>query len=201
MFTIKEAAKMLGVATSTLRRWESEGKIKSIRTSGNHRRYTIEELSKIKQVKPLNEKITIGYCRVSTLDQKEDLKRQVDLVSMYCIARGYSFKIIEDVGSGLNYNKKGLKELIKLVQSNQVERIVINYKDRLIRFGMELIEQICDFHGTKIEIINHTEDKNYEQEMVEDILSIITVFSSRLYGSRSRKSKKLKETVENILNE
>ncbi|WP_071394989.1 IS607 family transposase [Bacillus tuaregi] len=201
MFTIREAAEMLGVATSTLRRWENEGKIKSVRTTGNHRRYTVEELSKIKKVKPLNEKITVGYCRVSSSDQREDLKRQVELVSMYCTAKGYGFEIIEDLGSGLNYNKKGLTKLIKMIQSNQVERVVINYRDRLIRFGMELIEQICEFHDVKIEVINQTEDKTYEQEMVEDILSILTVFSSRLYGSRSHKSKKLKQMVEEVIKE
>jgi putative resolvase len=99
----------------------------------------------------------------------------------------------------LNYNKKGLKELITLIQTNKVGRIVINYKDRLLRFGIEMLEQVCQFHDVEIEIINHSEDKTYEQELVEDILSIITVFSSRLYGSRSKKSKKVKEAVENAL--
>lgn len=201
MYTVREAAELLGVATSTLRRWETENKIKSIRTKGGHRRYTIEELSKIKEIKPKNKRVTIGYCRVSSSDQKEDLKRQIENVSQYCVAKGYSFRIIEDLGSGLNYQKKGLKELIQLIQSNQVERIVVNYRDRFIRFGMELLEQICDFHGTEIEVINHTEDKTYEQELVEDMLSIITVFSSRLYGSRSRKQKKIKEKIEDILKE
>ena len=80
-----------------------------------------------------------------------------------------------------------------MIQSNQVERVVVNYKDRLIRFGFEILEQICEFHDVEIEIINHTEDKSYEQELVEDMLSIITVFSSRLYGSRSKKTKKLEK--------
>jgi len=195
MYTIQEAAKLLGVSISTMRRWEKEGKIKPIRTQGGHRRYTLEELS---QIKPLQHdtKLTIAYCRVSSSDQKEDLQRQVENVSQYCTAKGYSFKVITDIGSGLNYNKKGLKELLHLVQSNKLERIVVNYKDRLIRFGYEIIEQICEFHGVTIEIINHTEDKTYEQELVEDILSIITVFSSRLYGSRSHKQKKIQKEAE-----
>jgi putative resolvase len=199
MFSIKEAADSLGVSVSTLRRWEKEGKITSTKTSGGHRRYMIEDLSSSKRSKSKLTRITIGYCRVSSSDQKEDLKRQVDNVSQYCVAKGYSFKIIEDLGSGLNYNKKGLKELITLIQTNQVERIVINYKDRLLRFGIEMLEQVCQFHDVEIEIINHSEDKTYEQELVEDILSIITVFSSRLYGSRSKKSKKVKEAIENAL--
>lgn len=129
------------------------------------------------------------------------MKRQVETVSNYCAAKGYSFKIIEDLGSGLNYNKKGLKELIHQIQSGKVERIVVNYRDRLIRFGYEIIEQICEFHKVKIEVINFTEDKTYEQELVEDILSIITVFSSSLYGSRSHKQKKILTLVKEMLSQ
>jgi len=97
------------------------------------------------------------------------------------------------LGSGLNYNKKGLKELIELICSQRINRFIINYKDRLIRYGYEIIENICELNGVEIEIINHTEDKTYEEELVEDVLSIITVFSSKLYGSRSHKIKKIKE--------
>lgn len=199
MYTIKEASDILGVSISTLRRWEKEGKITSSKTNGGHRRYSIEDLSKYNKKTVKRNRLTIAYCRVSSADQKRDLARQVENVSHYCIAKGYSFKVIEDLGSGINYNKKGLKELITLIQSNQVERIVVNYKDRLIRFGFEILEQICQFHNVEIEIINHTEDKSYEQELVEDMLSIITVFSSRLYGSRSKKTKNIKEAVEKQL--
>ncbi|MBM7555528.1 recombinase family protein, partial [Halanaerobacter jeridensis] len=88
--------------------------------------------------------------------------------------------------------KKGLKELIKLIESREIGRIVVNYKDRLIRFGYEMFEQMCELNDVKIEIINHTEDKSYQEELVEDVLSIITVFSAKLYGSRSHKLKKIK---------
>lgn len=199
MYSIKEAAELLGISVSTLRRWEKEGKITSDRTSGGHRRYSIEHLSSVKRMQFNTTRLTIGYCRVSSSDQKDDLKRQIDHVSHYCIAKGYSFRIIEVLGSGLNYHKKGLKELIHLIQTNQVERIVINYKDRLLRFGFELLEQMCQFHGVEIEVINHSEDRTYEQELVEDILSIITVFSSRHYGSKSKKLNNLIETVEKVL--
>ncbi|WP_269411529.1 IS607 family transposase [Lentibacillus daqui] len=200
MYTIDEASNILGVHPTTLRRWEKEGKITSSRTTGGHRRYAVEDLSAIKHdLKPLQDKIVIGYCRVSSSDQKEELKRQVHTVSQYCSANGYQFRIIKDLGNGLNFDKKGLKELIRLVQSNQVEKVVVNYKDRLLRFGYELLEQICAFHHVKIEIVNHTEDKTYEQELVEDMLSIITVFSSRLYGSRSHKRKKLQQAVKQVI--
>ncbi len=199
MYTMEEASKMLGVHPNTHRRWENQGKITSSRTTGEHRRFSIEALSSIKSdIQPIKDKLVTGYCRVSSSDQKEDLKRQIDSVRQYCTANGYQFRIIEDLGSGLNYNKKGLKELMQLVQRNQVEKIVINYKDRLLRFGSELMEQIGAFHHVNIEIMNHTEDRSYEQELVEDMLSIITVFSSRLYESRS---KKLRQTVKQAIEE
>jgi putative resolvase len=190
MFSIKEAADSLGVSVSTLRRWEKEWKITSTKTSGGHRRYTIEDLSSSKRSKSKLTRITLGYCRVSSSDQKEDLKRQVDNVSQYCVAKGYSFKIIEDLGSRWNYNKKGLKELITLIQTNQVERIVINSKNRLLRFEIEMLEQVCQFHEVEIEIINHSEDKTYEQELVEDILSIISVFSLGCMAVEVKKQKR-----------
>ncbi len=191
--SIKEAAEFLGVAESTLRRWEKEGKLEPKRTKGGHRRYPKEKLIALKDKKQ-NRKLTIGYCRVSSSDQKEDLKKQVENVSDYCIANGYQFRIIEDLGSGLNYKKKGLKELLALIESREIDRIVINYKDRLIRFGYEMLEDICKLNGVEIEIINHSEDKTYEEELVEDVLSIITVFSSKLYGSRSHKTREIVST-------
>lgn len=191
MLSIKEASEFLGVSIDTLRRWERIGKITSLRTEGGHRRYEKKELIKFKKDDSLEHRITIAYCRVSSSDQKEDLQRQIENVSQYCIANGYQFQVISDLGSGLNYNKKGLRELIELICSNQIERIVVNYKDRLIRFGFELIEQLCSIYNVRIEVINLTEDKTYEEELVEDVLSVITVFSAKLYGSRSHKSKKI----------
>ncbi|RQD74777.1 MAG: IS607 family transposase [Candidatus Syntrophonatronum acetioxidans] len=197
--SIKEAAEFLGVAESTLRRWEKEGKLEPERTKGGHRRYSKEKLIALKDKKQ-NKKLTIGYCRVSSSDQKEDLKKQVENVSNYCIANGYQFRIIEDLGSGLNYKKKGLKELLALIENREIDRIVIYYKDRLIRFGYEMLEDICKLNGVEIEIINHSEDKTYEEELVEDVLSIITVFSSKLYGSRSHKTREITETNKQLFN-
>lgn len=185
MYSIKEASGLIGVSIPTLRRWEKEGKITSQRTRGGHRRYTLEMLSGVKEVK-FEEKITVAYCRVSS-GKKEELTKQMESVTNYCIAKGYSFKIIEDVASGLNYNRKGLMELLQMLQSNQVERVILYYKDRLVRFGYELIEQVCRYHNVKIEIINYTEDKVYENELVEDIMAVISSFSSRMYGSRTHK--------------
>ena len=201
MLSIKEASEFLGISIDTLRRWERVGKITSMRTQGGHRRYDKKELIKFKMGDNSENRITIAYCRVSSSDQKEDLQRQIENVSQYCIANGYQFRVISDLGSGLNYKKKGLQELIELICSNSIERIVVNYKDRLIRFGFELMEQLCSIYNVKIEIINLTEDKSYEEELVEDVLSVITVFSAKLYGARSHKSKKMIATNEALLKE
>ena len=111
-------------------------------------------------------------------------------------AKGYQFEIITDIGSGINYNKKGLNQIIDMVTNSEVEKIVMLYKDRLIRFGYELIENLCNKFGTTIEIIDNTE-KTGEQELVEDLVQIVTVFSCTLQGKRANKAKKMiKELIE-----
>lgn len=112
------------------------------------------------------------------------------------IARGYQLDMIQDIGSGINYNKKGLNQLIDRITNGEIEKVVILYKDRFIRFGYELIENLCNKYGTEIEIIDNTE-KTEEQELVEDLIQIVTVFSCRLQGKRANKAKKLiKELME-----
>jgi len=203
LLTVGEACQLLHVTKPTLYKWEKDGRIQTLRTEGGHRRYNKTDLLKLVGIfqQKLVKKVTIGYCRVSTGGQKDDLQRQVDVVSTYCIANGYNFKIIKDIGSGINYTKKGLKELIYMICNNEVDRIVINYKDRLIRFGYELIEQLCEIYDVEIEIINSTDDISYEEELTQDVLSIITVFSSKLYGSRSHKNKQIIETNTQLFKE
>ena len=197
-YSVNKASEILGVSISTLRRWEDEGLLIAERTPGGHRRYDSSNLTRFVNKKE-NKRITIAYARVSSNDQKEDLKRQVLNLETYCISNGYQFRTIKDLGSGLKYNKKGLLELIELICSNEIERIVINYKDRLMRFGYELFEEFARYHEVKLEVINLTEDKTYEEELVEDVLTIITVFFSKLYGFRSHKKneliKKFKESL------
>lgn len=187
--SIGKLADELGVTTHTIREWCNEGKIAYERTEGGHRRFDLDTvLSSINPRKPKKEKLTVGYARVSTADAKNDLENQIKAIELFCSAKGWNHKIISDVGSGLNYNKKGLKELINLIESNQAQRLVLNYKDRLLRFGSEIIFEMCSYHNTEVVIINETENKTYNEELVDDVLSIITVFSSRLYGSRSHKN-------------
>ena len=197
-YTIGEFSKKVGLSISTLRNWDSDGKLKpAYVTAGGHRYYSDEQLNRLMGIKlDKQEKITIGYARVSSHKQKDDLKRQIECLKMYMIAKGYSFEIIEDIGSGINYNKKGLNELINKITNRDGDKIVILYKDRLLGFGFEIIENLCNKYGTKIEIIDNTE-KSEEQELVEDLVQIITVFSCKLQGKRANKAKKMiKELLE-----
>ena len=198
-YSIGQFSKLIGKTNQTLRNWDKDGTLKPHHVSeSGYRYYSQEQLNHflgLKQEVQLNKK-TIGYCRVSSNKQKDDLERQIENVKTYMYAKGYSFEIISDIGSGINYNKKGLNKLIDMVTNSEVEKIVILYKDRLIRFGYELIENICNKYGTTIEIIDNTE-KTEEQELVEDMIEIVTVFSERLQGKRANKTKKMiKELLE-----
>lgn len=151
---------------------------------------------KVKQDKP-----TIAYARVSSHDQKKDLQRQVEQLQLFCSANGWEHQVIEDLGSGLNYHKKGLRTLIKALCHQQVGRLVVTHKDRLLRFGSELIFSICSHVGCEVIIINASEDATYEEDLTRDVLEIITVFSARLYGSRSHKNKTIVETLKQAADE
>jgi putative resolvase len=192
--TPQEAATLLGVTVRTLHRWELDGKIKSTRTAGGHRRYDISDLISNKS----GSQLTVGYARVSSHDQKEDLTRQVIVIESYCAKHGWGFEVIQDLGSGMNYKKKGLIRLIKLITSYQVERLVLTHKDRLLRFGSDLIFTLCEQFGTEVVIINRSDDSTFEEDLASDVLEIITVFSARLYGSRSHKNKKIVEELKEV---
>lgn len=198
-YTVGEFAELIGKNKQTLREWDKRNVLKPHHTAPTgYRYYSQEQLNHYFGFKGLktNTKKVIGYCRVSSNKQKDDLERQVENVKTYMIARGYSFDVITDIGSGINYNKKGLNQLIDLITNSEVEKVVILYKDRLLRFGYELIETICEKYGTSIEIIDNTE-KTEEQELVEDLIQIVTVFSCRLQGKRANKAKKMiKELLE-----
>lgn len=203
MYSIGKFSKETGISISTLRRWDKENIYKpTFVTEGGTRYYSEDQLNTIIYgSSEINKsKKIIGYCRVSSQKQKDDLERQVDNVKTYMLAKGYSFEIITDIGSGINYNKKGLNKLLDMVSNNQVDKIVIMYKDRLVRFGYELLENICMKHNTTIEIIDNTE-RTEEQELVEDLIQIITLFSCRLQGKRAHKAKKiLKELLSDDTN-
>ena len=180
-YSIHEFSKIIGVSAQTLRNWDANGKLHPHHTTvSGYRYYSDEQLNQVINVKPKN-RITIGYCRVSSHKQKDDLERQIDNVKTYLLAKGQPFEIISDIGSGINYKKKGLQELIRRISQNQVEKVVVLYKDRLLRFGFGLIEYIASLYNCEIEIIDNTE-KSEQQELVEDLVQIITVFSCKLQG-------------------
>ena len=163
-YSIHEFSKIIGVSAQTLRNWDANGKLHPHHTTvSGYRYYSDEQLNQVINVKPKN-RITIGYCRVSSHKQKDDLERQIDNVKTYLLAKGQPFEIIYDIGSGINYKKKGLQELIKRISQNQVEKVVVLYKDRLLRFGFELVEYIASLYNCEIEIIDHTEKS--EQHMI-----------------------------------
>lgn len=197
LLTVSQAAELLGVSTKTIRRWETEGRIKSIRTEGGHRRFTVTDLIGNKQ----DNSLTVAYARVSSNEQKDDLKRQKIVLEAYCAKQGWSFEVISDLGSGLNYRKKGLIKLIKLICSNQVERLVLTHKDRLLRFGGDLIFTLCEIFGTEVVIINRSEDSTFEEVLDPDVIEIITAFSARLYGSRSDENKQIVQQLKEVANQ
>lgn len=195
-YSIRAFAKILGVTPQTLRNWDKSGKLKPHHTASNgYRYYSHEQLNNITHAQGLN-RITIGYCRVSSHKQKDDLLRQVENMQTYLLTQGKPFRIIQDIGSGINYHNKGLLELIDLINDNQVEKIVVLYKDRLLRFGFELIEEFSRLHNCSVEVIDHTE-KTEQQELVEDLIQIITVFSCKLQGQRANRAKKLIQELQN----
>ena len=196
-YSINKFSKILGVSAQTLRNGDKKGKLHPHHTSSNgYRYYSHEQLNQVMNVKPNLDRIVIGYCRVSSNKQKDDLERQIENMKLYLTAQGKPFEIISDIGSGINYKKKGLKELMKRISQNKVDKVVVFYKDRLLRFGFELVEYIASLYDCDIEIIDHTE-KTEQQELVEDLVQIITVFSCKLQGKRANKVRKLvKELID-----
>ena len=203
LVNISEAARILGVTTTTLRNWDKKGLLKPDElTKGKARRYRIESLRNINRniIFTKDDLKTIAYARVSSHDQKEDLNRQVQLLELYCAKHGYKYEVIQDIGSGMNYYKKGLTKLIDLILDNQVQRLILTHKDRLLRFGAELVFSICEAKNVEVIIINQgDETPSFEEELAKDVLEIITVFSARLYGSCSKKNKKLISDLEKVV--
>lgn len=189
---IGETASLLGVAVITLRRWDRAGVFgPSWRSPGNHRRYEMRKIRAFlgEATERPDENLTVGYARVSSFDQKDDLERQaLRLANVVKIERNH--EVIKDLGSGLNFKKKGLSRLISLILSGKVRRLIVTHRDRLLRFGFEIIDKMVRHFGGEIVVLDEVKISD-EDELSRDVLSIITVFSARLYGKRSHKNKKL----------
>jgi predicted site-specific integrase-resolvase len=183
---------MLGVAISTLRKWEETGELLPARkTAGGTRYYAVSDLLGIGN----EDAPTVCYARVWSHDQKADLERQHAMLESYCAAKGWRCEVIKDLGSGMNYHKKGLNRLLEMILRKQMKRLVITHKDRLLRFGSELVFAMCAAQNIEIVIIHKGDQPSFEEELAKDVLEIITVFSARLYGSRSKKNKQLLDAL------
>ena len=195
-YTIHEFSKLVGKTPQTLRNWNKKGLLVPHHTGANgYRYYSHDQLKQVLNIKENKKsKVIIGYCRVSSYKQKDDLQRQVENMKLYLDKQNKNYEIIEDIGSGINYTKKGLRTLLRKIVNDEVEKLVVLYKDRLLRFGFELVEYIANLYGCEIEVIDSTE-KTEQQELVEDLVQIITVFSCKLQGKRANKALKMIEEL------
>jgi excisionase family DNA binding protein len=173
--TPKEACEYLGVSISTLRRWDEQGKIRSIRTPGGQRRFCVEEYEQ--KTKP-----TVLYARVSTHSQKDDLDRQAEFLR----ASYPNAELVREIGSGLNFRRRKFISILERIYKGDIGCFVCAYPDRAVRFGFPLIEWLCQQAGCQLVVLNER-NLSPEQELVEDILSILHCFSARLYGLRKYK--------------
>ena len=189
-FSVGKTAQILGVSVVTIRRWDKQGKLPSIfRTFGNHRRFNITDIYRLLNKNKDTPRINICYARVSSHDQKKDLETQAIKLENYCTDNNIqNIEIIKDLGSGLNFKKKGLKKLISLIISSKIDTIYLTHKDRLLRFGSDLVINIAKKFGTNVICLSEKK-QSFEEQLATDVLEIITVCSARLYGSRSHKKK------------
>ncbi len=186
----EEASRLLGVHVKTIQRWDREGKTRCVRTIGGKRRVPESE---IKRILGIHEKRKIiGYARVSSHTQRDDLKRQVELIKSYAREREWEIEVLKDLGSGLKEDRRNFQKLLKMVINREISKVIIAYPDRLTRFGFKTLEEFFKSYGTKIIAINR-EEKTPQEELVEDLITIISHFAGKLYGMRSHKYRKVVE--------
>ena len=192
----KDFAELLGVSVKTLQRWDRDGILKANRTPTDRRYYTYDQYLQFKGIQTENDRRDVViYARVSTRNQKDDLQNQVEFLKQFCNAKGMIVnQCMEEVGSGLNYNRKKWNKLLEEVMEHRIKTIVISSKDRFIRFGYDWFEKFCEKFHTKIMIVNN-ETLSPNEELVQDMISILHVFSCRLYGLRKYKNQ-IKEDEE-----
>lgn len=201
-YTTAEVLNIFKIDSQTLYRWRKSGKIKSVHISSRKIMYEKESVNKllgIKSIEEKNKRKNILYCRVSSTKQKDDLEKQKQILSDFCNANGYIIdEIYSEIASGMNEDRIEFNKLIDLVINEEVENIYITYQDRLIRFGYKYFENLFDKFGTKIIVLNNTiNQESFEQELSNDLISIIHHFSMKMYSNR----RKQLQQAEKILNE
>ena len=195
LLRMNEVSEITGLAQSTLRLMHRKGEFVPAKVSpGGTRYYSDEQVKEYMGVKTVSKRIVIGYARVSSRKQQDDLDRQIENLKTYMYAKGYSFEMITDIGSGINYSKKGLTKLLERIHNGEVSKVVVLYKDRLVRFGFELLETVCKLNDCEIEIVDNT-PKNDKDELITDLINVINVFGSELKGEQS---KLIKQFVEDL---
>lgn len=199
LYTLKQASEILGAHPKTIQRWDREGKIRVVRTPGGRRRIPESEIKRILGEIPENGRV-IGYARVSSNTQEDDLERQIEAIKEYAKERGWQIKVLKDIGSGLNENRKNYRKLLELIAKGEVSRVIVTYPDRLTRFGLNTLAFFFKQHGAEIIVINE-KDKTPREELIEDLITIVSHFAGKLYGMRSHKYKKLREGVKEIIEE
>lgn len=182
MITITQAAKLLGKSVKTLQRWDRKGILVAERSKTNRRVYSRTDLDSFIGKSPTPNRRNVAYCRVSSRNQKQDLLNQRNAVLDFCAASGIQdIQLVEEIGGGLNFNRPEFLKLIRAILTDEIGTLVLAHRDRLARFGYELLEQLCEDHGVKIVVVNDIR-MSPEQEMVQDLMTIVHYFSSRLYG-------------------
>ena len=199
----REVCQRLGVSYSTLSRWVREGRIRAVRTAGGKYRVPESGVRRIAEGVPVSREVrAFIYARVSFSDQRSDLERQVQYLTEYCTSKGYRVvDVLSDIASGLKTDRKGLAKLFSYVVNRQADVVVVTYKDRLTRFGFEYLEYFFKQYGVRVEFTLGEEPKDAYQELVEDLVEIVTSFAGKLYGMRSHKKKKLVEGFKKLLEE
>ena len=207
LINIHEASEILGLHPETLRRWEREKNLpfNVMKTTGGQRRYKLSDIQHfLNQDQSLDnqDKIikTVIYCRVSSNKQKEDLDTQEKVLLQYCLQNNILQPIVfKEIGSGMNFERAKFKVIIDLIEQEEIQQLIINYPDRLVRFGFELIQQLCKKHNVKLICLNYNPNKTIEEELVSDLISLVVSFSGKLYGHRSHKNKQVVDGVKNLL--
>ena len=189
LYTLRDACDIMQIDPTTLRKWDREGKIRCVRMQNKFRRVPESEINRILGIE--KEKQSYIYARVSSAGQKVDLDRQIEKLRLF----SPESEVISDIRSGMRFDRKGFLKLLELIESDNVSVVYITHKDRLARFGYDLIENICEMHGTRIVTMGGEELPTAHEELSRDLISIITSFSARLYGLRSHKLKKILEAV------
>ena len=180
-YKIGQFAKLVRRTPATIRRWEAEGKISSKRLPSGHRYYDDADLQTVLGVKP-ERRLTVVYCRVSSRGQKADLQRQLEAMEMWALGSGTAVdEWITEIGGGMNFKRPQFLKLIDRICSGEVGRLIVAHKDRLVRFGFDLISHLCESRGCELIVVNQM-SLSPEKEMVEDMLAIVHTFSCRLDG-------------------